>query len=73
MLGIHVHGGPEDPGSIDGAFPRALFEMLEFPELRRDELLEYRVHLAEEKAVFAVQKPKTEKVEIEEQQKGTAW
>ena len=65
MLGVHRYGAPEYLCGIDGAFPRILFVVLEFPELRPGELLEYGMHLAEEKAAFAVhnRKPTTRRPE----------
>jgi hypothetical protein len=40
MLGVHRHSAPEYLCGIDGTFPRILFVVLEFPELRRGKLLE---------------------------------
>ena len=72
MLCVHSYSVPEYLGSINCAFWRILLVVLEFPEFRCGELLEYRMHLAEEEAVFTVQETKTEEVPIEERQKGTA-
>jgi hypothetical protein len=72
VLGVHCYSAPEYLCGIDGTFSRILFVVLEFPELRRGELLKYGMHLAEEEAVFAVQETETEEVPIEERQKGAA-
>ena len=72
-LGVHSHGAPEHLFRIDSTLPRALFVVLEFPKLRRGELLEYGMHLAEEKAVSAVQETQAGKNRDTRKTKRLAW
>ena len=56
------YGTAEQLFGLSSAFRRSLLVVLQFPQLGRRKLLECGVHHAEEKAVFSIEKTKTDEV-----------